>query len=227
MSSNCIGASTFFLDQVEDCFHLLSMSVQDGSASTRELQSIIEGLTHQDPAVINRPDICGMPATLLAASMAGLVQATRGVVAHEGFDSLDSELSSSMGPAVESARRAVTQDTRQSVQLAYELVKAASDARIASDTHQTASLATVLSHSEQLSAQLLDALSRCLRGLPGHREISEATHLIERRRNDLISLSQSAPTRTVRLVELSEYERAQSDLTKAAVEFNQVGCLPC
>ncbi|KAA0200427.1 Talin [Fasciolopsis buskii] len=208
-------------EKVEDCFHLLSMSVQDGSASTRELQSIIEGLTHQDPAVINRPDICGMPATLLAASMAGLVQATRGVVAHEGFDSLDSELSSSMGPAVESARRAVTQDTRQSVQLAYELVKAASDARIASDTHQTASLATVLSHSEQLSAQLLDALSRCLRGLPGHREISEATHLIERRRNDLISLSQSAPTRTVRLVELSEYERAQSDLTKAAVEFNQ------
>ncbi|TPP61971.1 Talin [Fasciola gigantica] len=208
-------------EKVEDCFHLLSMSVQDGSASTRELQSIIEGLAHQDPDIVNRPDICGMPATSLASAMAGLVQATRGVVAHEGFDSLDSELSPSMGPAVESARRAVTQDTRQSVQLAYELVKAASDARIASDTHQTATLATVLSHSEQLSAQLLDALSRCLRGLPGHREISEATHLIERRRNDLINLSQSAPTRKVRLVEPSEYERAQSDLTRAAVEFNQ------
>ncbi|KAF6779314.1 hypothetical protein AHF37_01398, partial [Paragonimus kellicotti] len=212
-------------NQVDDCFNLLNTSVQDASSSTRELQSIIHGLVEQQPDVVNRSDVCGLPAVMLASAIAGLVQATRGVVARpeeNGAAVIQRDTpGSSLGPAIESARLGVTQDTRQAVQLAYELVKAASDARIACDNNQKAALSTVLSHSEQLTSQLLDTLARCLRGLPGHREISEASHLIEQRREDLIQLSRSAPTRTVRWVEPVVYEQTQSDLTRAAVEFNQ------
>ncbi|KAA3678723.1 talin [Paragonimus westermani] len=212
-------------EKVDDCFNLLSTSVQDASSSARELQSIIHGLVDQQPDVVNRSDICGLPAVMLASAIAGLVQATRGVVARpeeNGAAVIQRDVrGSSLGPAIESARLSVTQDTRQAVQLAYELVKAASDARVACDDNQKATLSTVLSHSEQLTNQLLDTLARCLRGLPGHREISEASHLIEQRREDLIQLSRSAPTRTVRWVEPVVYEQTQSDLTRAAVEFNQ------
>ncbi|KAF5405196.1 FERM central domain protein [Paragonimus heterotremus] len=212
-------------EKVDDCFNLLSTSVQDASSSARELQSIIHGLAEQQPDVVNRSDVCGLPAVMLASAIAGLVQATRGVVARpeeNGAAVIQRDApGSSLGPAIESARLAVTQDTRQAVQLAYELVKAASDARVACDNNQRATLSTVLSHSEQLTSQLLDTLARCLRGLPGHREISEASHLIEQRREDLIQLSRSAPTRTVRWVEPVVYEQTQSDLTRAAVEFNQ------
>ncbi|CAL8103548.1 unnamed protein product [Calicophoron daubneyi] len=207
-------------EKVEDFFHLLSMSVHDATGSTKDIQSMIDALAHLDPDVINRPESCGPPATALASAIAGLVQSTRGVVAHEsGEDHMDSTVSSTIGPAVESARLAVTHDTRQAVQLAYELVKAAMDARVAYESNQIPTMATVQSHSEQLTAQLLATLERCLCGLPGHREISEATHLIEKRRSELLQLSESCPPANV--VEPASYEQTQSDLTRAAVEFNQ------
>ncbi|TGZ65701.1 hypothetical protein CRM22_005745 [Opisthorchis felineus] len=208
-------------EKIDDCFNLLGTSVQDANVSTHELHSIIETMAQQQRDMMNRSDVCGVPASMLATAIAGLVHATRGIVAHDGYDAVDTGRSGAVGPSSESTRLGVTQDTRQAVQLAYELVKAARDARFAYDDGQMEALATVVSHSEQLTVQLLDTLGRCLRGLPGHREINEATNLIEKRREDLVQLSHEAPTRRVRWVEPSVYERAQSELTRAAVEFNQ------
>ncbi|CAH8439283.1 unnamed protein product [Dicrocoelium dendriticum] len=209
-------------EKVEDCFNLLNTSVHDATVSANELQSMISGLVRMDSDMGGSFDACGMSAVSLASAMAGLVQATRGIVAHEGTTrTTTDDRTTAFIPVVESTRLAVTQDTREAVQLAYELVKAASDSRSACDSDPSLSLPTVLSHSEQLHAQLLDALSRCLRGLPGHREIGEATHLIGERRERLVQLSHSAPTRTVQWVEPEMYEQTQSDLTRGAVEFNQ------
>ncbi|KAK4473924.1 hypothetical protein MN116_003248 [Schistosoma mekongi] len=208
--------------KVEDCCHLLNVSVREGTESAKNLDSIVNAMAKMDSTVLNQLELAGQSADHLASSMTGLVHATRGIIADQNSLSIIGGSSSSNTTAAESTRRAIIRDTRQAVQLAYELVRAAKDTRIACDAKQPANAATVQSHSQQLTAQLVETLTRCLRSLPGHREISEATHLIEQRRLQLIQYSQPNQTSLpARFVQPDEYQRKQTDLTQAAVEFNQ------
>lgn len=180
-------------------------------------------MAKMDSTVLNQPELAGQSADHLASAMTGLVHATRGIIADQNSLIINGSNSNNNTSAAESTRRAVIQDIRQAVQLSYELVRAVKDTRIACDAKQPANAATVQSHSQQLTTQLIETLTRCLRGLPGHREISEATHLIEQKRSQLIQYSQpNQISLTARFVEPNEYQRKQTDLTQAAVEFNQV-----
>ncbi|VDO82520.1 unnamed protein product [Schistosoma curassoni] len=209
--------------RVEDCCHLLNISVHDGTESAKKLDSIINSMAKMDSTVLNQPELAGQSADHLASAMTGLVHATRGIIADQNSLIINGSNSNNNTSAAESTRRAVIQDIRQAVQLSYELVRAVKDTRIACDAKQPANAATVQSHSQQLTTQLIETLTRCLRGLPGHREISEATHLIEQKRSQLIQYSQpNQISLTARFVEPNEYQRKQTDLTQAAVEFNQV-----
>ncbi|CAH8451419.1 unnamed protein product [Schistosoma bovis] len=208
--------------RVEDCCHLLNISVHDGTESAKKLDSIINSMAKMDSTVLNQPELAGQSADHLASAMTGLVHATRGIIADQNSLIINGSNSNNNTSAAESTRRAVIQDIRQAVQLSYELVRAVKDTRIACDAKQPANAATVQSHSQQLTTQLIETLTRCLRGLPGHREISEATHLIEQKRSQLIQYSQpNQISLTARFVEPNEYQRKQTDLTQAAVEFNQ------
>ncbi|VDQ12371.1 unnamed protein product, partial [Trichobilharzia regenti] len=171
--------------KVEDCCHLLNTSVHDGSESAKKLNSIIHAMANMDSTALNQPELAGH--TVSGSPM----------------------VSSSVA---DSTRRRIVQDTRQAIQLSYELVRAAKDARIACDSKQPTNAATVHSHSQQLTSQLIETLTRCL----------SATHLIEQKRSQLIQFSQPNQTKlTARFVEPDEYQRKQADLTQAAVEFNQ------
>ncbi|XP_018648608.1 putative talin 2 [Schistosoma mansoni] len=182
--------------KVEDCCHLVNISVHDGTESAKKLDSIINSMAKMDSAVLNQLGI--------------------------------SSNSNNNTSAAESPRRAGIQNIRQAVQLSYELVRAVKDTRIACDAKHPANAATVQSHSQQLTTQLIETLTRCLRGLPGHREISEATYLIEQKRSQLIQYSQPNQINlTARFVEPNEYQRKQTDLTQAAVEFNQHSYYDC
>ncbi|CAH8450100.1 unnamed protein product [Schistosoma turkestanicum] len=209
--------------KVEDCCHILNISVHDGIESAKKIDYIINSMAKMDVTVLDQPELAGQSADHLASAMTELVHATRGIITDQNNLLMNGNINNNGNTsAMESTRRAVIQDIRQAVQLSYELVRALKDTRIACDAKQPANAATVQSHSQQLTTQLIETLTRCLRGLPGHREITEAIHLIEQKRSQLIQYTQpNQMNLKPRFVESNEYQRKQTDLTQAAVEFNQ------
>ncbi|VEL27735.1 unnamed protein product [Protopolystoma xenopodis] len=146
--------------------------------------------------------------------------------------------------AAEETRRSFVRDTRSAIQLAYQLVREARDVRSqVSATASTGSpvavnagprspgLEVTASRCQQMADELQASLMRCLHGLPGQRELTEAVHLVERRRADLEhfllseratnAAGQSGPG-VAQPVTTDEFSGMQERFTSAAVEFNQV-----
>lgn len=197
---------------------MLSTSVHEAKSCSKEVHEFIGSLTQMDADTFNRSGLSGQSANGLASAISGLVQSTRGILADQSGLDLNSN-----GAPMDLSRRQLIQDVRKAVQLAYELVRAAKDARISCESNQQSNVATILSHSHPLNSQLQEVLNKCLGGLPGYREINEANYLIEQRRSQLIECVRPDQNRlSTRFVQEDEYQRKQTDLTQTAVEFNQV-----
>lgn len=195
---------------------MLSESVRDGTDAANQVVSGVDVLmnAYSNPPPYNsatqEEDWLGQSANQLASAMSCLVQSTRCIAANSQSDS------------------DLLQKARLACQLAYQLVCESRkleplhvNGRSDDQTDLLENNAKVSKTSRFYFENFSSALSDCLQGLPGQKELSEASRLIERHRKELVRFAEN-PT----VIEYNPNEQfgdaTQAEFTGAAVEFNQV-----
>ncbi|VDM32021.1 unnamed protein product [Hydatigera taeniaeformis] len=205
-------------DKVEDRYRILKVSIRDAQNATNEVTSAVDSLeqdyaTPQSPNCDQAEDWLGSSSNRLAGAMSDLLRSTRICLVTEARPVDSGEASAA----------------RSAAQLAYQLV---CEARKLEPLQPTVSSpdqqADVLESNRNVAVNckligdnLNRALFECLlKALPGQKELSEASDLVNRRRKDLVRFADN-PTVFEYPIEETRIERTQSEFTGAAVEFNQ------
>ncbi|VDK38281.1 unnamed protein product [Taenia asiatica] len=205
-------------DKVEDRHRILKVSIRDAQNATNEVTSAVDSLeqdyaTPQSPNCDQGEDWLGSSANRLAGAMSDLLRSTRSCLVTEDRP-IDSGGASTACAAA---------------QLAYQLVCEARKLEalqpsVSSPDQQADVLESnrnVAVNCKLIGENLNRALFECLlKALPGQKELSEASDLVDRRRKELVRFADN-PTVFEYPIEETRVERTQSEFTGAAVEFNQ------
>ncbi|KAL5104483.1 Talin-1 [Taenia crassiceps] len=205
-------------DKVEDRYRILKVSIRDAQNATNEVTSAVDSLeqdyaTPQSPNCDQDEDWLGSSANRLAGAMSDLLRSTRSCLVTEDRP-IDSGGASTACAAA---------------QLAYQLVCEARKLEalqptVSSPDQQADILESnrnVTVNCKLIGDNLNRALYECLlKALPGQKELSEASDLVDRRRKELVRFADN-PTVFEYPIEETRVERTQSEFTGAAVEFNQ------
>lgn len=196
----------------------MKTSVRDAQNASSEVVSAVDSLaqdyaTPQSPNRDQGEEWLGSSANRLASAMSGLIRSTRSCLTAD-----DQPIDVSMATSAHA-----------SAQLAYQLVCEARKLEplqsITSTPDQQAEVLesnrNVGANSKLIGENLNHLLSECLlKAIPGQKELSEASELVERRRKDLVRFSED-PTVYEYSIEETRIEKSQSEFTGAAVEFNR------
>ncbi|KAM3178827.1 hypothetical protein ACTXT7_001784 [Hymenolepis weldensis] len=205
-------------DRMEDRYQTLKVGVRDAQNATSEVVSAVDALAqdYASPQSPNRDqgeDWLGSSANRLASGVSDLVRSTRSCLAAE-----ERPIDVSLATGVHS-----------SAQLAYQLVcearklESVQPANLTPDQQSEVleGNRTVNTNCKLIGDNLNRSLSECLlKALPGQKELSEASDLVQRRRKELVRFSEE-PSIFEYPIEETRVERTQSEFTGAAVEFNQ------
>uniref|UniRef100_A0A0X3PHC1 Talin-1 n=1 Tax=Schistocephalus solidus TaxID=70667 RepID=A0A0X3PHC1_SCHSO len=212
-------------DKVEDRFQMLSLGVRDGIDAGNQIGAAVESLTSAYsvyPSASGRDqeeDWLGSSSNQLASALADLVQATRCIAA--------ADMATTKGVAGEVLTEFL-HSCVLSTQIAYQLVCESRKLEVLEPSQTPETQAALLQRNTEVNTKCRDyitdltaALTGCLRGLPGQREISEASIMVKRRRHDLVRFAED-PT----IIEFHDADQispadTRTDFTGAAVEFNQ------
>ncbi|VDN98923.1 unnamed protein product [Rodentolepis nana] len=205
-------------DRVEDRYQTLKVGVRDAQNATSEVISAVDTLAQdyaspQSPNRDQSEDWLGSSANRLAYGVSDLVRSTRSCLAAEERP-VDASLASSV---------------RSAAQLAYQLVCEARKLEPVQPANLTPdqqfdvleSNRNVNANCKLVGENLNRTLSECLlKALPGQKELSEASDLVQRRRKELVRFSEE-PSVFEYPIEESRVEKIQSEFTGAAVDLNQ------
>lgn len=196
------------------------MSVRDGQDATNEVTAVIESLSnvYANPQPLNRDqeeEWLGISSNRLATTLSDLTRATCCCLVVDGANTEETIGASSACLAAKLAYRLVCESRK---------LTSIEDA-VSATPDQHAELIennrTVVMNSSRIGEELKAVLAECLmKGLPGQRELTEASDLVKRRRKDLVRFEED-PTVFEYQVDDLRCEKTQSEFTGAAVELNQ------
>ncbi|VDK49019.1 unnamed protein product, partial [Dibothriocephalus latus] len=210
---------------VDDRFKLLSLGVRDGIDAGNQIGAAVESLTSAYSVCSSasgrdqEEDWLGSSSNQLSSALAGLVQATRCIAA------ADAATPSGVSDEV---LNEFLHSSVLSTQIAYQLVCESRKLEVLEPSQPPEAQANILQRNAEVNTkcrayvqELTAALNSCLRGLPGQREISEASILVKRRRNDLVRFAEDPTVIEFRATDQVSSADTRTDFTGAAVEFNQ------
>ncbi|KAL7064228.1 hypothetical protein AAHC03_04719 [Spirometra sp. Aus1] len=212
-------------DKVEDRFQILSLGVRDGIDASNQIGAAVESLTSAYsvyPSASGRDqeeDWLGSSSNQLASALAGLVQATRCIAAADTATTND---------VTNEVLTEFLHSCVLSTQIAYQLVCESRKLEVLEPSQSPEAQADLLQRNAEVNAKcrtyitdLTAALNSCLRGLPGQREISEASIMVKRRRQDLVRFAEDPTIIEFRDTDQVSPADTRTEFTGAAVEFNQ------